>query len=290
VGGETVAEGGWDGFQIVLPIARMWKDGSGAMWFEGTASSTSRDKQRERMTPRAIQKMAQYRGIDLLPAHDAGPLEELGTIEETSADNQYLRVAGRLDETSAEARRLFEKVLRGKQYQLSVGGRVTSAYWGTDEDGERVRFIDDVELDHVALCRPGRAANPDTYLRAIAKSLEGPASADGQEARGLLDALKCWWPFAAKAAARDVGSGAAKGAAEEVATDTKLRLELEALREQTEGLAKQRAEVGEWMAALQERVERLELQRGLPQSVSGQEKRDGERQDLWKGVLAVERG
>ena len=62
------------GFRVELPLTRMWKDDSGLMRFEGVASSTARDKQRERMTPEAISKMAAYQGIDLLPSHDAGPL------------------------------------------------------------------------------------------------------------------------------------------------------------------------------------------------------------------------
>ena len=194
------------GFQVELPLTRMWKDDSGAMHFEGVASSTSRDGQRERMTPEAIAKMAQYRGIDLLPSHDAGPLEELGTIDETSADNEHFRVSGRLDDTNPDAARLFTKALAGKRYQLSVGGRVTSASWGVDEDGQRVRFIDDVELDHVAVCRPGRAANPDTYLHVMAKSVDGlyhtvtdvaQTSAPPND-RGVLGALRSWWPFAEK--------------------------------------------------------------------------------------------
>ena len=313
-----------EGFEVGLPLSRVWKDEGGALWFEGVASSTSLDKQQERMTENAIRKMATFTGIDLLPSHQAGPLEELGTVTETYADNQTFRVAGVLDEGNPEARRLFEKVSQGKPYQLSVGGRVTRAFWAHDDElGKRIKHIEDVELDHVALCRPGQAANPDTYLQVMAKSAaarEDPLGSAGVHGvgeegereglalrlgRALLEAL---WPFAkSKRAEEEQAAELAQGGwqrnpQENVEQADALDMgaeEVRKLRERSEELEKA-------IQVLAERLERLESRRGQPRSIPGQDQasKTGLRpraptararrdrgygpqagRNLWKGVL-----
>ena len=196
-------------FAVTMPLVKVWQDDAGEMRFEGVASSTSLDRQRERMTANAIEKMGKQQGIDLLPSHSAGPLDELGVVEDTWVDNDQFRVAGRLDATSEKARRLFGRISAGRSYGLSVGGRVTKAYWEYDETaGRKVRHIDDVELDHVAVCRPEASANPDTYLSVMAKAAEhvAPKSStdEADEAPGedllmrigkaAVDAARHIWP------------------------------------------------------------------------------------------------
>ncbi len=160
-------------FDVTIPLVKMWQDGKGDLRFEGVAASTSLDRQQERLTPEAIAKMEQYSGIDLLPSHGSGVLEELGVVEKCWLDNDQFRIAGSLDASNPEAVRLYEKLRAGKQYGLSVGGRVLSAHREFDpEAGKHVKYIDDVELDHVAVCRPSSAANPDTYLTVLAKAAD----------------------------------------------------------------------------------------------------------------------
>lgn len=160
-------------FDVTIPLVKMWQDGKGELRFEGVAASTSLDRQEERLTPEAIAKMEQYSGIDLLPSHGSGVLEELGVVEKCWLDNDQFRIAGSLDASNPEAVRLYEKLRAGKQYGLSVGGRVLSAHREFDpEAGKHVKYIDDVELDHVAVCRPSSAANPDTYLTVLAKAAD----------------------------------------------------------------------------------------------------------------------
>jgi len=247
-------------FAVTMPLCKVWEDEEGELRFEGVASSTRLDRQQERMTPNAIRKMAGYTSVDLLPAHGAGPLEELGVIEEAWADDDEFRVAGRLDRSNPAAQKLFAKVLSGRRYGLSVGGRVTKAFWRYDEEaGRQVRYIDDVELDHVAVCRPGAAANPDTYLAALAKAADR-----------VMGAARSLWPFG-------------KGEAEEPAADeltelAELRKDVEAalaeVREALDALAKGGAE---------ETAAEEEPAPGASQALAGQESRvDG---GLWSGVV-----
>ncbi len=280
-------------FAVTMPLCKVWEDEHGEMRFEGVASSTSLDRQQERMTPRAIQKMAQHKGLELLPSHGAGPLEELGVIEEAWADNEQFRVAGRLDGSNPAARRLFEKAASGRQFGLSVGGRVTKAFWRYDEEaGRQVRHIDDVELDHVAVCRPGAAANPDTYLAALAKAAEGvieepPGDADEDAmlvriGRAAVHAARSLWPFAKD---QDAGEdevdhdGAGDGVREELAELRALRKDLESalgeVREALETLAKGEAEEDEDKVKMPAQ--------GASQVLPGQDRRDGG--GLWRGVV-----
>ncbi len=276
-------------FAVTMPLCKVWEDEDGEMRFEGVASSTTLDRQQERMTPRAIQKMALHTGLELLPSHSAGPLEELGVIEEAWADNSQFRVAGRLDPSNPAARRLFEKAASGRQFGLSVGGRVTKAFWRYDEDaGRQVRHIDDVELDHVAVCRPGAAANPDTYLAALAKAAEGvigeqPEDVDEEAmlvriGRAAVHAARSLWPFAkAEDGVGDEADG--DDVDEELAELKALRKDLESalgeVREALETLAKGEPEEDE------DEVETRA--HGASQALPGQDRRDGG--GLWRGVV-----
>jgi len=187
-----------------MPLMKVWQDETGEMWFEGVASSTSLDRQQERMTPHAIEKMSSQNNIDLLPSHSADALEELGSVEDTWVDNDQFRIAGRLDKSSPAAKRLFDRVAAGKTYGLSVGGRVTKAFWEFDDEvGKSIRHIDDVVLDHVAVCRTEAAANPDTYLSVLAKAAEAVAEPECDADEDLLirigkaavQVAKNAWPF-----------------------------------------------------------------------------------------------
>jgi len=276
-------------FDVTMPLAKVWESEDGELWFEGVASSTSLDRQQERMTPNAIRKMAAQTGLDLLPSHSAGPLEELGTVEEAWADNDRFRVSGRLDRSNPRSQRLFEKVRAGRRYGLSVGGRVTKAFWRFDaEVGRQVRHIDDVELDHVAVCRPEAAANPDTYLATLAKAAEGvieDGSGDEDEeamlariGRAAVEAARKLWPFAKseEPAPEMEADGTAEG--DEIAELQELRKEMEERLQQVEsaleGLKQEPAEEAEADA---------EPPAGRSRAIPGQETRAG--QEPWAGVL-----
>jgi len=284
------------GFSVTMPLTKVWRDESGEMWFEGVASSTRLDRQQERMTQKAIEGMSQQVGIDLLPSHDAGPLQELGQAEECWADNDRFRIAGRLDKDNPTAHRLFEKVLAGKRYALSVGGRVKKLFWRYDEEaGRPTRHIDEVALDHVALCRPEQAANPDTYLAVLAKAAQAvtediepaePASTEEPEAdvlarvgRAAVQAARALWPFS-----KSVEADPTKAGPEQTEIDQELTMVRE-LRKRTDEML---TDVGEAFAKLREQNQESEepaTEHGEPQSLPGQESYATESGDYWKGVL-----
>lgn len=280
-------------FSVTMPLVKVWQDDAGELWFEGVASSTSLDRQQERMTANAIRKMGEQRGIELLPSHSAGPIEELGVVEETWVSNDQFRVAGRLDKSNQTAVRLFDRIAAGRAYGLSVGGRVRKAYWAYDDEaGRMVRHIDDVELDHVAVCRPETAANPDTYLSVMAKAAESlaPAEASGSNetsdgddllvriGKAAVDAARHIWPFGRSAEAKDEAAGEAA----EIAA----LAELGELRKQLEEvLAEARKTLGELSERSRGEPAAAEAKRGQTQSLEGQETVASAMADPWRRVL-----
>ncbi|MFO8079051.1 MAG: HK97 family phage prohead protease [Armatimonadota bacterium] len=266
------------GFDLTVPLAKVWEDEDGEMYFEGVASSTRLDRQHERMTANAINKMAGQVGLDLLPSHQSGPLEELGTVEQAWVDNDQFRVAGRLEQANPRARRLFEKVAAGRRYGLSVGGRVTKAFWRHDPVmGRQVRHIDDVELDHVAVCRAEEAANPDTYLATLAKAAEGVMEEETDEdamlarvGRAAVHAARALWPFATTEA--------------EGAGDAEARCEITQLRDEVaETLGEVRKALAELEKTAGARGEQTRPGEGRSQAIPGQER--CEREQTWRGVV-----
>ena len=279
-------------FAVVLPLVKAWQDDEGQMWVEGVASSTSLDRQRERMTRNAIAKMQQYQGIDLLPSHSAGPLEELGTVEECWADNDSFRLKARLDESSPQAMRLFKRLAEGRQYSLSVGGRVTKAYWDFDPEARaRIRHIDDVVLDHVAVCRPQQAANLDTYLATLAKAAEPiteeapPQAADDNEdlirrlGQAALEACRRLWPFG-----KSTTEAEASAEPQEPGELETLRAEVVTLRKQLKQMTTKTAMPQPDNAAAHQDV--TEPEPGRRQSLIAEQRPAADRQrNFWKGVL-----
>ena len=295
-------------FSVMMPLTKVWRDENGEMWFEGVASSTRLDKQQERMTHKAIEAMTQQTGVQLLPSHGAGPLDELGVAEECWADNDRFRVAGRLYQDNPAAHRLFDTVLAGRRYGLSVGGRVTKAFWRYDQEaGRPIRHIDAVTLDHVALCRPEQAANPDTHLSVLAKAAEpiteDVAPEDGaspQEAetdvlakigRAAVQAARALWPFSKTAQDEGIAVPETTEITEELSKVTELRKQLEEMLDDVgEALAELNDEPGATAAEggdgpQEQEGDQPAIEHGQPQSLPGQEMHASDGSDYWKGVL-----
>lgn len=298
------------GFELTVPLTKAWEDEQGRMWFEGVASSTRLDRQRERMTSQALEKMTRFRGIDLLPSHKAAPLETLGTVEDCWADDSSFRVAGILEKENPQARVLFKHVQAGRGYGLSVGGRVTRAHWDFDEQaGGQVRLIDDVELDHIALCRPEQAANPDTYLAVLAKAAEEvtEAAPTGEQhsfiqwlRQAVREAWQDLWPLAKSEAESLTPNLSAEGTGEHTATAHRR----EAYATEPRPLQDQVEELDKRVGALEERLAKSDFQEldqtnqdepeettsvpvepGRRQSLPLWGPVRAENQNLWKGVL-----
>lgn len=140
----------------------------GKRWrFEGVASSTRLDRQREKITEGALRAVARTGHVDLVVAHQERDVV-VGQIEACELEGGVLRVRGRLQAESPGAEEVRQRLQRGEKLGLSLGGKVNRAHWGWDENTEGpVRHLDEVSVEHVAVCRAQEAVNPDVRVRLV---------------------------------------------------------------------------------------------------------------------------
>jgi hypothetical protein len=147
------------------------------MKFEGTASSTTVDREGERMTTRALEAMARGGRVELRDGHRG---EKIGVVEECRREGERLTVRGTLEPSSPRAQALWDKLRAGVRLALSVGGRkrVVSRY--SPVAGRRVRMIEEARLEHVAVVRPEEARNEETGIVASGESRVASGERDAQ--------------------------------------------------------------------------------------------------------------
>lgn len=169
---KSAASPGVVGFEFDAPINRVWKSADGSqMFFEGVASTTSVDTQKERTSDQCIKSMAGQVGLDLFNIHTRIAGQELGaTISHKVADGA-LFVEAELFADNPEAVRIYNRMVSGKSYGLSIGGKVTAAHFETAKSGERIRVLDDIALHHMVITP--NPSNKDTWTAIVAKSAEG---------------------------------------------------------------------------------------------------------------------
>lgn len=137
--------------------------------FEGVASSTRVDRQGEMLTAEALAE-AEVAGVALVATHQRRT-EVLGLVEECAVDGAVLRVRGQLLADAPGARELRERLATEGRLGLSLGGKVARAHmgWSAEREGP-VRHLDEVRVEHVAVCGPGEAVNPDAWIALKAPS------------------------------------------------------------------------------------------------------------------------
>jgi HK97 family phage prohead protease len=281
MGGRRETIEGRGRFVFSVAAVGAWEDEEGELLFEGVASSTSVDRQQERMSLEAMEQMAQCQGLPVLCSHRKRQ-KALGTVTECWVDEHLFRVQGKLDRDNPETQKLYERLQQGERVCLSVGGRVQQAslVWD-DETGRQVRQIEGVTLDHVAVCSPEAAANPDTYLTVLAKAAAGLAE-ESEEPSGKLEGLwamlqRCW-PRRGQ-----VAEGTGPGAELE-AERTSLAARLGELEARLAAVQRAMdAGVGQGAVALAKCEAQEAVTPGQPQHLGGQRVKHTE--GNWEGVL-----
>lgn len=147
--------------------------------FRGVASTTSLDRQGERMTEKAIAdfkeqiKPSNRKSVPLCAGTDhkavmANVLAEIGKIEEVGGDGGTLEIYGRLDPDHPYSKTLanrLQEIDNPPDWKLSIGGNIPpggkSMLWDMDL-GQNVVEINKIDLDHIFLCRGRAAVNQDT--------------------------------------------------------------------------------------------------------------------------------
>lgn len=146
------------------------------------ASDNQPDLHYDRMSDDALEQMVKDAkvGLPLLPDHKS-------TFEIGRTINGYLKrhedtldfyIDIELLRDDPYANRLFNEVKSGKvDKQLSIGGWIEinepeAVSWEVQEDNSVIRVINKIRLDHIALTRARKAANPRTgFIKEIFKEL-----------------------------------------------------------------------------------------------------------------------
>jgi len=133
------------------------------------------------IAPSFLQKMKDLAAagkVELVEGH-SGAIP-LGVSVSVDKSVSHFRPIFKIDQENPVAMYLWEKVRRGElDRQVSIGGRLDPAAVRFRYDptvGGYVREITNGAIDHVAIVRPGTAANPRTgFVEAIAKALDESA-------------------------------------------------------------------------------------------------------------------
>lgn len=180
-------------FEFGATIDKAWQDEeTGKMHVRAIASDDQLDLQRDRMSGRALGRMADMAksGVPLLDNHRAtfefGKTVHGQVIQGQAEDGRpvsQLLVELELDADWPQARKLFKEIAGGEcARQLSIGGKLNlknrEAVTVQMTGGGLSRTINDLELDHIATTRKAQAANPRTsFVEAVAKALDSAEEA-----------------------------------------------------------------------------------------------------------------
>ena len=171
-------------FELELPL---FKAADGEGWrFEGIASTSSVDREGERITEKAINGFKQqFANVPVCLAGSHGEavinvLSEVGRIDKTFGDGGTFGIGGEWDKDHPHASWVAKKLGNAEQpprWKLSVGGSIpqNGRKSGFVPGAGRVAEIDEMQLNHVLLCRGDAAVNQET---SIAMSSTGKAWSD----------------------------------------------------------------------------------------------------------------
>ncbi len=164
--------------EYLLPFVKAYEEGEN-FYLVVKASDTSLDRDNERVSPQLIAKMKDLanQGVIKFLDHHKATLE-LGVVvgyEEHEEDPYGFYPIIQLNKEHPLALFLFKKIKSGSadNYGVSIGGRNPKVRAILDPQTNRpcVEILD-AEIDHIALTRPGYAANPNTgIVRAIIKEV-----------------------------------------------------------------------------------------------------------------------
>jgi len=188
-------------FKYTFPIAKAEQRSDGA-YIVGYASGPEIDSDGERMTPEAIELFSKQINDapegEKLTYRDAhapdGVLRDLGDITKAWVDEHFhLGIEVKLNTENPAAAFLFKSIQKGKQYGMSVAGRVidyTDEY--VTEAAMVVRTFKNVALDEISnTTRPAWYPSFGTVLSKSVKEAAStaPTGDNGLETNDLLDAV-----------------------------------------------------------------------------------------------------
>lgn len=160
-------------FSIILPLRKDVNSNT----LTGIASTTSIDKDEERMSDQALKMMVddiKREGVNLFQDHQHGWQDTLGVIKDAKLVGNKVQVDITLDDavTNPRVPMLLNKLNKGIRLGLSVGGNVLNRKWEYNKQlNKKIQVLDEVKIYEISVV--GIPSNSDSFLSlpmAIAKS------------------------------------------------------------------------------------------------------------------------
>lgn len=143
--------------------------------FAGRASTTSIDRQGERISEKAIEGFKEQLGVALCMGDDhktavTSVASEVGMIDTVGGGTNEFDIAGPIFKEHPYGNFVYSRLSNPDSppnWKLSIGGKIPDGgkrmEWDADA-GMYVSVIDSIILDHVFLCRGNTAVNQDTWI------------------------------------------------------------------------------------------------------------------------------
>jgi len=168
-------------------VVKSWTAESGERFVRGVASGVKVDRDGERVSKRAIQKMAQQAsqgGVKLTSSHQQDWATEIGDVVKAQhdPDTDELVVDCKLPPEGEDplADKAWSQLSRGRELGFSIGGKLRKAFYEVADVGKR-KVLDDILLRHVALT--DKPAYAESFAHAVAKTFD----ADDVDALPVFD-------------------------------------------------------------------------------------------------------
>lgn len=152
-------------FTKYIPLEKAGEDS-----FLGIASSTSIDRDEEKMSPNALSEMCQTINVDhanLFGNHQYDWENILGGIDAAQKKDDSIQIRMNPNKANPKYAQLIGTMATpGVKLGLSVGGNVKKSHWEHDNDlGKKIKIIDSVDLYEVSVV--GIASNPDGIVNNV---------------------------------------------------------------------------------------------------------------------------
>lgn len=173
-------------FNFILPLQKNINSNT----LVGVASTTSVDRDEERMSHNALKMMVddiKKNGVNLFENHEHGWHNTMGFINDATLVGDQVHVNIELDDatTNPKIPALLNKLKKGIKLGLSVGGNVQDFKWEYDRTlGKKIKVLDKVKIFEVSVV--GIPSNADSFVsipQAIAKSAKIPR---------VVQCVNCW--------------------------------------------------------------------------------------------------
>jgi hypothetical protein len=163
-------------FKLIIPLEKSEHEEEGGWYITGVAVGIGVDKEKDALTPKAIQMLADQINNDPIPLRNQHRVdditEDIGLVyKATVMPNYDLSIEARLDEDNPDAQFLWKKLSKKKKYGLSIRGSSLGYYYDTETSGGRIRRHPGVYAKEISVTT--RPVSDQTFGTVLQKAIDG---------------------------------------------------------------------------------------------------------------------